>query len=62
MGLNHPITSPCNSNEVPRMKLIKTRLSQLWNFAVKKLQEFDAYIDRGIASWEAEYALAMAAY
>jgi len=44
------------------MKLIKTRLSQLWNFAVKKLQELDAYIDRGIASWEAEYALAMAAY
>ncbi len=44
------------------MKLMKARLAQLKSFAVKKLNEFDAYIYRGIASWQAEYSLAMAAY
>ena len=44
------------------MKLIKTKLAQLKSFAIKKINEFDAYIDRGIASWQAEYSLAMAAY
>ena len=44
------------------MKMIKARLSQFKSFAVKKLEEFDAYIDRGIASWQSEYSLAMDAY
>ena len=44
------------------MKLVKTKLAQLKSFAIKKMNEFDAYIDRGIASWQAEYSLAMAAY
>jgi len=57
-----PISSACNSNEALKMKMIKARLSQFKSFAVKKFEEFDAYIDRGIASWQSEYSLAMAAY
>jgi len=44
------------------MKLMKIKLTQLKSFAVRKMNEFDAYIDHGIASWQAEYSLAMAAY
>ena len=62
MGGSLPITSACNSNEALPMKLMKAKLVRLKAFAVKKLNEFDAYIDRGIASWQAEYSLAMAAY
>ena len=44
------------------MKLMKIKLTQLKSFAVRKMNEFDAYIDRGISSWQAEYSFAMAAY
>ena len=62
MGWRTPITSTRNSNKVLSMKLMKVKLAQLKSFAIRKINEFDAYIDRGISSWQAEYSLAMAAY